>query len=72
MWEIKLIDIGGDGLVTEKQTSVDTLLDCEVMAALLCARHLGVVSVNLVYDDNLMYSVRVNGVEVGVVHIRTL
>ena len=72
MWNIRLVDIGGDGLITEKVTPVDTLPECEVMAGLLCARHLGVQRVTLLHTEDLIYGVLVNGLEVGVVVITIL
>ena len=72
MWDIQFVDIGGDGLVTNKQTTVDTLLECEIMAGLLCARHLGVQSVTVEHEGDLQYSVKVNGHRVGTVLIRSL
>ena len=72
MWGIELVDIGGDGLVTLCKTSVDTLPGCEIVAGHLCARHLGVMTVTLIHDEELVYEVKVDGLKVGVVVIRSL
>ena len=72
MWDIKLIDIGGDGLIAETQVTVDTLEECEILAGEECARHLGIINVTLIHDEELVYEVKVNGLSVGWAVIRSL
>jgi len=72
MFKIELIDIGGDGLVTEKKTTVETLPECEVVIRKECCIHLGIMSVTLVHEGDLVYSVWVNGRKVGVVTVTVL
>lgn len=72
MWHIELIDIGGDGLIMKTETSVETLPECEIVAGSLCCRHLGVMTVTLIHDEELVYEVKVNGLSVGWAVIRSL
>lgn len=70
MFNIHLVDIGGDGLVTEFNSSIDTLAELEIMVTAVINKHLGIHTTVLVYDDDLVYSVYVNGHEIGVVAIK--
>lgn len=72
MFKVKFIDIGGDKLVTETVMTFDTLKEVEILATEVCARHLGVASCLLEYDEDMVYSVMVNGLEVGVIEILSL
>lgn len=72
MFNVKLVDIGGDGLVTEFNSVVDTLPEVEKIAALHIRQHLGVLNTELRHEDELVYSVLVNGHDVGLVVIRSL
>ena len=69
MFKVKWMDIGGDGLVTEGTTNLETLVEVEILAAAVCAKHLGVARCLLEYDEDLIYGVMVNGLEVGQVEI---
>lgn len=70
MWHIKLVDIGGDGLVTECNSSLDTLAELEILIEGSINQHLGVHSCRLEHTEELVYSVWVDGIEVGVVVIK--
>ena len=72
MFNMKLVDIGGDGLVVDCQTAVDTLAEAEILVKASINQHLGVHCAELEYIDDLTYSVLVNGHEVGVVVIKSL
>lgn len=70
MFNIKLVDIGGDGLVTEFNSPLDTLTEVEVLVTDTISQALGVWGISLVYDDELVYSVWMNGHEIGIVAIK--
>lgn len=69
MFEIALIDIGGDGCVADIRTPVDTLAEAEIIAKAEIGSHLGTNDVQLNYEDDLMYEVISGGCAVGAVHI---
>ena len=70
MFNIKLVDIGGDGLVTEFNSSLQTLAEVEILVEGSINQHLGVHSCRLEHVDDLVYDVWVNGHEVGIVAIK--
>lgn len=70
MFNIKLVDIGGDGLVTEINSIFETLIEVEIWVTGAINEHLGITNVELVYDDELVYSVWVNGREIGLVVVK--
>lgn len=70
MFNIKLVDIGGDGLVTEFNSTMDTLAEVEILIEGALNQHLGVHTARLVYVDELVYDVLVGGLEVGLVSIK--
>lgn len=72
MFNIKLVDIGGDGCVADFKTSVDTLTEAEVIAKSEIGGHLGTNDVQLIHDEGLVYDVISGGCSVGVVQITTL
>lgn len=72
MFGMKLVDIGGDGLVVDCQTTVETLAETELLVKASINQHLGVHCTELEHIEDLTYSVIVNGHEVGVVVITSL
>lgn len=72
MFNIKLVDIGGDGLMSAFKTSVDTLAEAEVIAKGEIGGHLGTNDIELIHDDELVYDVISGGCSVGVVAIESL
>lgn len=70
MFNIKMVDIGGDGLVTEFNSVMDTLAEVEILVKSTINQHLGVHCTQLEHIEDLTYSVIVNGHEVGVVVIK--
>ena len=72
MFKIIWTDIGGDGLVTEVVSDLETLIEVEILAAEVCAKHLGVAFTVLDHYEDLIYAVKVNGLEVGRVAIQSI
>jgi len=72
MFKIEYIDVGQDGLVSEKRTMVDTLAEAEVIAAMGASEHLGTYDIELVYDEELTYRVVAGGRSAGVISISVL
>lgn len=70
MFNIKFVDIAGDGLVVDCETHLETLAEVEIMAKNAINEHLHITTVELVYDDELVYSVWVNGREIGLVVVK--
>lgn len=69
MFKVELVDIGGDGCVTDFVTDVETLLEAEYMAADKIITHIGTTDVELVHDEELVYEVMSGGSSIGVVAI---
>ncbi|MBA7590676.1 hypothetical protein ES708_32804 [subsurface metagenome] len=72
MFGIKLVDIGGDGLVVDCHTAVDTLAETEILVKASINQHLHVHCTELEHIEDLTYSVLVNGHDIGLVVIRSL
>lgn len=72
MFNIALVDIGGDGCKTDFTTSVETLAEAEVIAAGEIGGHLGSYDVELIHDEDLVYEVISGGVVAGIVVIESL
>lgn len=72
MFNIKLVDIGGDGCVADFNTSVDTLAEAEVIAKGEIGGHLGTNDIELMHNEDLIYEVISGGCSVGVVAIESL
>lgn len=72
MFKIELVDIGGDGLITEANIAVDTLLGAEVLARELVCKALQTTDIELAYDEDLVYEVMHKGESVGVVAITSI
>lgn len=72
MFNVKLVDIGGDGLVVDINSHYETLAEVEIMARNAISEHLGMADVQLVYDDELVYSVWCNGCEIGIVVVKSV
>lgn len=72
MFGIKLVDIGGDGLVVDCHTSVDTLAETEILVKASINQHLGIHCTELKHIEDLTYDVLVNGHEIGLVVIKSL
>ena len=72
MWHIKLVDINGDGLVVDIDSHLETLAEVELCAKQTINEHLHITNVELVHDDELVYSVWVNGHEIGLVVVKSV
>lgn len=72
MFGIKLVDIGGDGLVVDCQTAVDTLAETEILVKAAINQRLGIHCTELTHIEDLGYAVLVNGHDAGFVEIRSL
>jgi len=70
MWSVKLVDIGGNGLVVELTSTLETLAQLETLIVGTLNERLGVVCIRLEHVDELVYSVWLNGHEIGVVAIK--
>ncbi len=70
MFNIKLVDIGGDGLTTEFNSTLETLIEVEILVVSTLNRHLRVHTVRLEHTEDLVYSVWLCGHEIGVVAIK--
>jgi len=70
MWNIKLVDIGGDGLVTEFDSMLNTLDEIEILVESTINQQLAVHCVRLNHVDELVYDVLLNGHEIGIVSIK--
>ena len=72
MYNVKMIDIGGNKDMTEFNTSVDTLLEAELLAGAEIAKNIDVFDVTLVHQHDLMYNVLSDDKNVGLCIIRSL
>jgi len=72
MWQIKLVDINGDGMVVDIESHLETLAEVELCAKQTLNEHLHITNVGLVYNDELVYSVYVNGREIGLVVVKSV
>ena len=70
MWNVKLVDIGGNGLITEINSNLETLAEVELCAKQTINEHLGISCTMLEHVEDLVYSVWINGHEIGVVVIK--
>jgi len=70
MWDIKLVDIDGSNIVTGVNSNYETLAEVEIFIESTINQLLHVHSVRLVHTDELVYSVWLNGYEIGVVVIK--
>lgn len=69
MFKINLVNIAGDGLVASFNSTLDTLAEVEILIKAVINAQLGIHCIELVYDEDLTYSVWVNGRKIGVVVI---
>lgn len=72
MFRIKLVDIAGDGLVTEFDSNFETLAAVEILVKATLNEHLGIHCVELIHNEDLIYSVWVNGHEIGICVIMSI
>jgi len=72
MFNIKMVDINGDGLVVDCETYLETLSEVEIMVKNAINEHLHITNVELIYDDELVYGVWVNGREIGLVVVKSV
>ena len=72
MFNIKLVDIGGDGLVVDIDSHLETLAEVELCAKQTINEHLHITNTELIYTDELVYSVYVNGREIGLVVVKSV
>lgn len=72
MFHVKLVDINGDGLVVELDSPAETLCELEIRIKATINEHLHITNTELVYDDELVYSVYVNGREIGLVVVKSV
>jgi len=72
MFRIKLVDIGGDGLVATCGSDFDTLAEVEALVTQSINEHLGIATTRLEHIEDLVYAVIVNGRDIGAVVITSL
>ena len=72
MWNIKIVDIGGNGLVVEFNSILDTLAEVEILVINSINEKLAVTKTELVHVDELVYSVLLHGHEIGIVSIKDI
>lgn len=70
MFRVRLVNIGGDSLVAEFSSNLDTLAEVEMFVTAELNKHLGIHNAQLIHDEDLLYRVWVNGHEVGFVSIK--
>lgn len=69
MFDVKLVDIDGDGQVVEFSSILETLAEVELLIKETINRHLHTTDVELVHDEELVYEVFSDGCSVGLVQI---
>ena len=72
MFNIKLVDINGDGCVVDINSHVDTLEEAEFVAQGEIWSHLGTSDIKLRHEHDLVYDVVTGGAVIGAVVIRSL
>lgn len=72
MFNIKLVDIEGDGLITEFNTVVETLKEAELLAGAAISERIGVTCIQLRHEHDLVYDVISDGDIVGSIVIRSI
>jgi len=70
MFNIKIVDIAGDGIVVDFNSMLETLAEVEIFVVSSINQKLGVSCIQLEHTEDLVYSVWLNGHEIGVVAIR--
>ena len=72
MWSIELVDIAGDGLIAEFETTVETLPEAEYTAVSIIQNKLHINNIRIAHYEDLIYSVWDRNNEIGAVRIRSL
>ena len=72
MFNVKLVDIGGDGLVIDFTTNVETLKEAELLAGASISQHINKVEVQLRHEHDLVYDVLSDDEIIGRIMIRTI
>lgn len=72
MFNIKLVDIGGDKQLVEFDTTVDTLIEAELLAGAEVGKHIDRHDVSLTHQHDLIYDVISDGENVGMCVIKTM
>jgi len=72
MFSIKFVDIGGDGLVVDFNSNLETLAEVELLVTNSINEKLGISCTVLEHVEDLIYSVWINGHEIGVVVIKDI
>ena len=72
MFTIKCVDIGGDGLVVDFNSNLETLAEVEILVINSINEKLGISGTILEHVEDLVYSVWVSGHEIGVVVIKDI
>jgi len=72
MWRIELSNIDGDKLITSFTTTVETLVEAEIVARGEVGVHIGKADIRLIHIDNLIYGVTDGVGCLGLVSIRPL
>ena len=72
MFNIRLIDVGGDGLTTAFDTVVETLAEAELLAGMECVKHIEQTNASLIHQHDLIYDVISNGHNVGMCVIKSI
>lgn len=72
MWSIELVDIAGDGLIAEFETTVETLPQAEGIAVEIIKQKIHKDGIRIAHYEDLIYSVWDRNNEIGAVRIRSL
>ena len=72
MFNIKIIDIAGDGIVVDFNSTLETLAEVELLIVGSINDKLGVCGICLEHDEELVYTVLLNGHDIGVVSIKSI
>ena len=70
MFNVKCIDVAGDGLAVEFNSTLETLAEVETLVVNSINEKLGVSIIQLEHGDELVYTVWLNGHDIGIVAIR--
>lgn len=70
MFSVKIVDIAGDGIVVDFNSMLETLAEVETFVVDSINQKLGVNCIQLEHGDELVYTVWLNGHDIGIVAIR--
>ena len=70
MWLVQIVDIAGNGLVVDFSSTLETLAEVEILVSNSINEKLGVSCIQLEHVDELVYTVWLNGHDIGIVSIK--